>query len=88
LPLSSGVVLLRERKLYLRNAREIEANRNRIGAGRAVGWILGFGFLAAGVGVGGLSEVVLLATLAGVSFGLWPGLLANFLRLRREHHWH
>jgi hypothetical protein len=72
--------------MYLRDTADIERNRDRIGAGRAIGWILGAGFLAAGVGLGGLSKVVLLATLAGLAFGLWPGLLANFLRLRREHH--
>lgn len=86
-PLSYTVVLIRERRLFLRNAADVERARDRVGAARAIGWILGAGLLVAGVGLGGLSKVVLLATLAGLVFGLWPGSLANFLRLRREHHW-
>jgi hypothetical protein len=87
LPLSYTLVLIRDRRLYLRDRAEIERKRDRLGAGRAIGWIVAAGFLAVGVGMGGLSEVALLATLGGLAFGLWPGLLANFLRLRREHHW-
>lgn len=65
LPLSYSVVLLRERRLYLRSEADIERNGERIAAGRTVGWLLGACFLAAGVSLGGLSRVVLLAALAG-----------------------
>jgi hypothetical protein len=81
------LVLLREQRLFLRDKPAIERNRDRIAAGRPIGWLLGAGLVAAGVALGGFSKVVLLAVLAGVAFGFWPGLLANFLRLRREHHW-
>jgi hypothetical protein len=40
--------------------------------------------LAAGLRLGGMSSVVFLAALAGLAFGFWPALLANFSRLRRE----
>ena len=87
LPLTYTLVLFRERRLYLRDEPEIEDSRDRIAAGRYAGWLLGGSLVVAGVAIGGLSKAVLLATLAGLTFGLWPGLLANFLRLRREHRW-
>jgi hypothetical protein len=86
LPLSYTLVLLRERTLYLADPAAIERNRERVGLSRAV-WILGGSFLAAGVVLGGISNVVFMATLGGLAFGFWPGLLANFFRLRREHYW-
>jgi hypothetical protein len=86
-PLTYTIVLLREQRLYLRDKPAIEKNRDRIAAGRTLGWLLGSCLVAAGVALGGVSKVVLLAVLAGLAFGFWPGLLANFLRLRREHHW-
>ena len=86
-PLTYTVILFRERRLYLREKAGIEENRDRVGVDRLIGWALGVCLLAVGVGLGGVSKAVLLAVVAGVAFGLWPGLLANFLRLRRENHW-
>jgi hypothetical protein len=86
-PLTYTLVLLREQRLFLRDKPGIEKSRDRIAAGRPIGWLLGACLVAAGVALGGLSKVIVLAVLAGLAFGFWPGLLANFLRLRREHHW-
>ena len=86
-PLSYSLKLYRERRLFLGEKRAIERNRARIAVGQPIGWLLGLFLVAAGVGLGGVSRAGLLAALAGLAFGFWPGLLANFVRLRREHHW-
>ena len=84
-PLAYTVVLARENRLFLRDSAAIARSRDRIGRfGISAGWILGVVFVAAAVSFGGLSRVVFFCVLAGASLGFWPGLVANFLRLRRE----
>ncbi|HYZ78357.1 MAG TPA: hypothetical protein VE596_13385 [Gaiellaceae bacterium] len=77
--------LARENRLFLRDSAAIARNRDRIGRfGIWLGWILGVVFVAAAVSFGGVSRIVFLCVLAGAGLGFWPGLVANFLRLRRE----
>ena len=84
-PLAYTVVLAREDRLFFRDSAAIARNRDRIGRfGISSGWILGVVFVAAAAGFGGVSKVLVFCVLAGASLGFWPGLLANFLRLRRE----
>ena len=84
-PLAYTVVLAREDRLFRRDSAAIARSRDRIGRfGIWSGWILGVVFVATAVSFGGVSRVVFLCVLAGASLGIWPGLVANFLRLRRE----
>ena len=84
-PLAYTVVLARENRLFLRDSTAIAQNRDRIGRlGISSGWILGLVFVAAALSFGGVSRVVFFCVPAGACLGFWPGLLANFLRLRRE----
>jgi hypothetical protein len=84
-PLAYTVVLARENRLFLRDSTAIARNRDRIGRiGISSGWILGLALAAAALAFGGVSQVVFFCLLAGATLGCWPGLLANFLRLRRE----
>ena len=84
-PIAYTVALARENRLFLRDSAAIARNRDRIGRfGIWSGWILGVVFVAAAVSFGGVSRVVFFCVLAGASLGFWPGLVANFLRLRRE----
>ena len=84
-PLAYTVVLARENRLFLRDSAAIARSRDRIGRlGISAGWILGVVFVAAALSFGGVSRIVFLCVLAGASLGFWPGLVANFLRLRRE----
>jgi hypothetical protein len=84
-PLAYTVVLARENRLFLRDSAAIARNRDRIGRlGISSGWILGLALAAAALSFGGVSQVVFFCLLAGATIGCWPGLLANFLRLRRE----
>jgi len=83
-PLVYTVVLAREGRLFLRGDA-VERSRTRIArVGIPLGWLLGATLLVASLAAAGLSAVVLYALLGGVALGVWPGLLANFLRLRRE----
>jgi hypothetical protein len=79
LPLALTVKYWREGRLFLRSEAEVERNRERIDrVSIPLGWILGFGL----IGFAGTASV--LAVVAGLLLGLFPGLFANFLRLRRE----
>jgi hypothetical protein len=84
-PLVYTVVLAREGRLFLRREEDVERERARIARiAVPVGWLVGGALLAASLAVAGVSAVVLEAMLGGLALGFWPGLLANFLRLRRE----
>ena len=79
LPLALTVKLWREGRLFLRSAADVERNRERIDrVSIPLGWILGFGLIA----FAGTASVYAVA--GGAVLGLFPGILANFLRLRRE----
>jgi hypothetical protein len=79
LPLAYTVKLWREGRLFLRSAAAVERNRERIDRlSVPLGWIVGFGLIA----FAGTASV--LAVVAGALLGFFPGLFANFLRLRRE----
>jgi hypothetical protein len=79
------LVLAREGRLFLRDSAAIERNRDRIiRVGIPIGWVLAGGLVAASVLLDGFSSVVFATALAGAVLGLWPGILANFIRLRRE----
>jgi uncharacterized membrane protein len=86
--LSSGLYTLwlaRRGRLFLRDEAAISANRSRIETvGIPLGWSLGGAALVAAFILGDSVGIVLMSALAGVLLGLWPGLVANFLRLRRE----
>jgi hypothetical protein len=84
-PLAYTIVLAREGRLFLRGEDAIERSRLKIArVGIPVGWLLGVGLLAAALALGGLAALVFYAALGGLALGFWPGLVANFLRLRRE----
>ncbi len=84
-PLVYTVVLAKEGRLFLRDTEEIQRSRARITAvAIPAGWALGAALTVVAVLFGGLSKVTLLAVLGGAMLGFWPGLLANFMRLRRE----
>lgn len=84
LPLIYTLQLAREHRLFLRSDVAVARNRSRIAALTPIGWVLGAAALTVLVTVSGSSQAVLYGALGGVSIGLWPGLLANFIRLRRE----
>jgi hypothetical protein len=81
------VVLLREGRLFLSSGREIAESKRRIARNQSFGWVLGVTLVAGTAILGGFPRAVLLSAFAGLTLGLWPGLLANFIRLRREGHW-
>jgi hypothetical protein len=84
-PLVYTVVLAREDRLFLRGARQIRRNRARTTAAAIpVGWAVGAALVIASALVGDVVRVTLFAALGGAMLGFWPGLLANFARLRRE----
>jgi len=77
--------LVKDKRLFRRDEREIDANRSRIRRfsiplGYALGALL---LVLIGVGTPGVRSIVL-AFPCGLMLGLWPSLLANYLRLRRE----
>jgi hypothetical protein len=83
-PAFATVVLARRGGLFLRNERAINRSRESIARfGIPAGWLLGAALIA-GFAIGGLALVVVLAAGGGALLGFWPGLLANYLRLRRE----
>jgi hypothetical protein len=86
-PFVFTVVLAREGRLFLRDRREIEQNRRRLEWAKPVGWVVGLGLLVAASLLGGFSRLVVVCAVAGLMLGFWPGLLANFVRLRREGRW-
>jgi uncharacterized oligopeptide transporter (OPT) family protein len=84
LPLVATVVLARQGGLFLRDERAINRSRDSISRfGIPAGWLLGAGLIA-GFAIGGLPLVVGVAAAGGALLGLWPGIFANYLRLRRE----
>jgi hypothetical protein len=84
---SSGLYTLwlaRRGRLFLRDDVAVAVNRARIETvGIPVGWALGGAVLVVALIVGDSARVVLMCVGAGLLLGFWPGLLANFLRLRR-----
>ena len=84
-PLIYSGVLLRERRLFLRDPDEIAENRARIQRiGIPLGSLLAAFVVVASAVFGPGADVVIPAALGGAALGLSPGLVANFLRLRRE----
>jgi hypothetical protein len=84
LPLAYTLQLVHERRLFLRSRAAIRRSRSRVGPLVVVGWLVGataVGLLAA---VDGSGRTALYAGLGAASLGIWPGLLANFIRLWRE----
>jgi hypothetical protein len=86
-PLVYTLVFAREGRLFLRSTGEIERNRRHIELLKPAGWAIGAGFLLLAALFGGVTRVAAVSALAGLMLGFWPGLLANFIRLRREGHW-
>jgi hypothetical protein len=83
-PLVATVVLARRDRLFLSGEAEVERNRGRVFRfGTRAGYLLGAALVLA-LAIGGLALVVGLAFAGGALLGFWPGLLANYLRLRRE----
>jgi hypothetical protein len=85
---SSGLYTLwlaRRGRLFLRDEAVISENRAQIEAiGIPLGWVLGGCALVAAFVFGDAERIVWMSALAGLVLGFWPGLVANFLRLRRE----
>jgi hypothetical protein len=69
-----------EHRLFLRDAAAIARNRSRVAT---VGVPLGIAIALAAL-LSGALQVAFLAALVGVGLGLEPGVVPNFLRLRRE----
>lgn len=84
LPLIYTLRLAREHRLSLRSDTAVARSHRRIGTLVLVGWLLGAAALVVLVSAGGSGTTVVYAALGGASIGLWPGLLANFIRLWRE----
>ena len=84
LPLAYTLQLAREHRLFLRRDAAVVRSRSRLASVMPIGWLLGAVALVLLAAVGGSGRTVLYAALGGVSVGLWPGLLANFIRLWRE----
>jgi hypothetical protein len=84
-PLAYTLLLAREGRLFLREPRSIGRSRYRIARhGVPIGWVFAGLLLPFALAFGGIVMIVILAALGGAALGFWPGLLANFLRLRRE----
>jgi hypothetical protein len=85
---SSGLYTLwlaRRGRLFLRDEAAVSQNRAKIEAiGIPLGWALGGCALVVAFVLGDSGRIVLMSALAGLLLGFWPGLVANFLRLRRE----
>jgi hypothetical protein len=69
------------RRLFIRDEAAVAANRARI---TTIGIPLGIAITLAAALVSGAAQIAVLAALTGAGLGLEPGLVANFLRLRRE----
>jgi hypothetical protein len=83
-PLAATVVLARRGRLFLSDEADVERNRGSVFRfGTKAGYVLG-GVLVLAVALGGPALIVGLALGSGALLGFWPGLLANYLRLRRE----
>ena len=77
--------LAKEDRLFLRSAGEIDASRRRIRRlAIPLGYALGALLLVLIVlGTPGVRSIAL-AFPSALVLGLWPGLFANYMRLRRE----
>jgi hypothetical protein len=84
LPLVYTLRLAREHRVFLRSDEAVARSHRRIGTLVPVGWLLGAAALVVLASAGGSGTTVVYAALGGASVGLWPGLLANFIRLWRE----
>jgi hypothetical protein len=84
LPLAYTLQLARERRLFLRSERDITHSRSRRPAAVSVGWAIAGVALVAVVTLGGSGRTAIYAAFGGASLGIFPGLLANFIRLWRE----
>ena len=84
LPLAYTLQLAREHRLFLRGDAAVARRRSRIASLMPIGWLLGAIALVLLVVTSDSGKTVVYAALGGASLGLWPGLLANFIRLWRE----
>ena len=83
-PVLCTIMLARKGRLYLRESDAVERSRDRIRrVSIPIGWLLA-GLVPVFLLVGGLFRVAVVVAFGGAVLGLWPGLLANFMRLRRE----
>ncbi len=78
-PLAYTLQLKREQRLFLR--RDAPRTRSRFWF---VGWLAGAAAIVVLGSVGNSGRAAVYAGLGGASLGIWPGLLANFVRLWRE----
>jgi hypothetical protein len=69
------------RRLFIRDEAAVVASRARI---TTIGIPLGIAITLGVALVSGAAQIAVLAALIGAGLGLEPGLVANFLRLRRE----
>jgi hypothetical protein len=83
-PLLYTLRLARGHRLFLRSDADVARSRRRITAFMPLGWLLGAAGLVLLAAVGGSERTVFYAGLGGAALGIWPGLFANFVRLRRE----
>jgi hypothetical protein len=78
-PLAYTLQLKREQRLFL--GRDAPRTRSRFWF---VGWLAGAAAIIVLGSVGNSGRAAVYAGLGGASLGIWPGLLANFVRLWRE----
>jgi hypothetical protein len=71
-------------RLFLRSDRAIAKQRSRTPWLMLFGWAIGAAAVIASGVVGESVRSAIYAALGGAVIGLWPGLVANFVRLRRE----
>jgi hypothetical protein len=83
-PVAYTLELIREHRLFLRDSLTVARSRARMSVLILFGWLLGAGLLIVAAGISGSGKALFYALLGGVAIGLWPGLLANFIRLWRE----
>jgi hypothetical protein len=84
LPLLYTLQLAREHRLFLGKSSAVASRRRRVARLMPVGWLLGAVALVVLIAVGDSGKTVLYGVLGGAAFGIWPGLVANFIRLWRE----
>jgi hypothetical protein len=83
-PLAYTLRLMHERRLFLRDDVAVARSRVRTSTLIPLGWLLGVGLLVVSAALGGSAKTVFYAILGGAALGLWPGLVANSIRLWRE----
>jgi len=85
LALGYTLTLVRQKRFFLREADGIERNEEKIArVGVPLGWALLPALLVASLIFRDKGSVLIPSVLGGLILGFWPGMLANFLRLRRE----